>query len=48
LHLTHVFPSAIGVVGHYACRSNVDAIWLFDKFTKRRLVWGLSLNLQRS
>jgi len=26
LHLTHVFPSAIGVVGHYACRSNVDAI----------------------
>jgi hypothetical protein len=26
LHLTHVFPSTIGVVGHCACRGNVDAI----------------------
>jgi hypothetical protein len=26
LHLTHVFPNAIGVVGHCACRGNVDAI----------------------
>jgi hypothetical protein len=26
LRLTHVFPSAIGVVGHCAHRSNVDAI----------------------
>jgi hypothetical protein len=26
LHLIHVFPSAVGVVGHYACKGNVDAI----------------------
>jgi hypothetical protein len=26
LHLTHVFPSAVGIVGHCSCKGNVDAI----------------------
>jgi len=26
LHLTHVFPNAIGVVGHCACKGDVDVI----------------------